>query len=81
MDTAIEIAGDAQTGPQVAEAMTRVTGQPVRFVELPLEQVRSFNAEMAVMMTWFNDYGYNADIPALRRLLPGLLTFEQFLRR
>jgi uncharacterized protein YbjT (DUF2867 family) len=81
MGRVVEIAGDAQTGPQVAETMTRVTGQPVRFVELPLEQVRSFNAEMADMMTWFNDHGYNADIPALRKLLPGLLTLEQFLRR
>jgi uncharacterized protein YbjT (DUF2867 family) len=81
MGKAIEIAGDAQTGPQVAETMARVTGQPVRFVELPLEQVRSFNTEMADMMAWFNDHGYNADIPALRKLLPGLLTFEQFLRR
>lgn len=81
MGKAIEIAGDAQTGPQVAETMARVTGQPVRFVELPLEQVRSFNTEMADMMAWFNDHGYNADIPALRKLLPGLLTLEQFLRR
>ena len=81
MGKAIEIAGDAKTGPEVAETMTRVTGQPVRFVELPLEQLRSFNAEMADMMAWFNDHGYNADIPALRRLLPGLLTFEHFLRR
>jgi uncharacterized protein YbjT (DUF2867 family) len=78
---AIEIAGDSLTGPQVADAFTRVSGQRVRFVELPLEQMRSFNAEMADMMTWFNDHGYNADIPALRRLLPGLLTFEQFLRK
>jgi hypothetical protein len=67
--------------PQVAETMTRATGQPVRFVELPLEQVRSFNPEMAGMMVWFNEHGYDADIPALRTLHPGLMTFETWLRK
>jgi len=77
----VELAGDALTMPQVADALTRVSGQPVRFVELPLEQVRSFNAEMGDMMAWFNDHGYAADIPALRRLRPELLTFETWLRQ
>jgi uncharacterized protein YbjT (DUF2867 family) len=78
---ALEIAGDSLTGPQVAHALTRTTGQPVRFVEQPLEQVRSFNAEMADMFAWFNDHGYAADIPALRKLHPGLMTFETWLRK
>ena len=78
---ALEIAGDSLTMPQVADAFTQVSGQPVRFVEQPLEQVRSFNAEMGDMMAWLNDYGYAADIPALRRLRPGLLTFEAWLRK
>ena len=78
---ALEIAGDSLTMPQVADAFTQVSGQPVRFVEQPLEQVRSFNAEMGDMMAWFNDHGYTADIPALRKLRPGLLTFETWLRK
>lgn len=78
---ALEIAGDSLTMPQVADAFTQVSGQPVRFVEQPLEQVRSFNAEMADMMAWFNDHGYEADIPGLRKLNPGLQNFETFLRR
>ena len=78
---ALEIAGDSLTMPQVADAFTLVSGQPVRFVEQPLEQVRSFNAEMGDMMAWFNDHGYAADIPALRKLRPGLLTFEAWLRK
>ena len=32
------------------------------------------------MMAWFNDHGYAADIPALRKLHPGLLTFAAWLR-
>jgi uncharacterized protein YbjT (DUF2867 family) len=78
---ALEIAGDALTMPQVADAFTRVTGQAVHFVELPLEQVRSFNREMGDMMAWFNDHGYSADIAALRKLHPRLTTFEAWLRK
>jgi len=78
---ALEIAGDSLTMPQVADAFTQASGQPVRFVEQPLGQVRSFNAEMGDMMAWLNDHGYAADIPALRKLHPGLLTFETWLRK
>ena len=77
---AIELAGDSLTMPQVAETMSRVTGQPVQFVEVPLEQVAAFSQETADMLAWFNDHGYEADIAALRKLNPGLQTFEKFLR-
>jgi uncharacterized protein YbjT (DUF2867 family) len=78
--TATEIAGDSLTMPQVAETWTRVTGEPVRFVEVPLEQIRKVSAENAGMLAWFNQSGYKADIPALRRLYPALHTFESWLR-
>jgi uncharacterized protein YbjT (DUF2867 family) len=78
--TATEIGGDSLTLPQVAETWTHTTGEPVRFVEVPLEQIRSFNAEQARMREWLNDHGYQADIPALRKLYPGLRTFESWLR-
>jgi len=78
---ATELAGDSLTMPQVAAAMTRATGQPVRFVEVPLEQVAAFSQETADMLAWFNDYGYEADIAGLRKLNPGLLTFEALLRK
>ena len=78
---AIELAGDSLTMPQVAETMTRVTGRPVQFVEVPLEQVAAFSQETADMLAWFNDHGYEADIAGLRKLNPGLQTFETFLRK
>jgi uncharacterized protein YbjT (DUF2867 family) len=78
---AIELAGDALTMPEVANTFTRVKGQPVQFVELPIEQVRSFNEELGNMYAWFNDYGYTADITALRRLYPPLMTFETWLSK
>lgn len=78
---AFELAGDELTMPQAAEAFSRATGRAVRFVEQPLEQVRSFSKEYAVMLEWFDREGYQADIPALRALYPLLHTFEAWLRK
>ena len=33
------------------------------------------------MFNFFNGESYTADIPALRKLHPGLLTLEQYLRK
>lgn len=77
----LEIAGDELTPLQIAEALGRGLGQSVSFVEMPIEQVRSFDKESAKMFEWFNESGYQADIPALRTLHPGLLTFEQWVAK
>ncbi|MDG4858171.1 NmrA/HSCARG family protein [Streptomyces sp. T-3] len=68
----LEIAGDEITFPEVAEIYARVTGTPTRFEALPIEER---------MFEWFAEEGYRADLPALRRRHPGLLTFEEFLSR
>ncbi|GHP00531.1 NmrA family transcriptional regulator [Reticulibacter mediterranei] len=77
----IEIAGEELTIAEIAESIERVTGKPTRFVELPLEQLRSFDAETAMMYEWFNQSGYQAAIPALRQLHPDLLTLEAWLKQ
>lgn len=76
---AIEIAGDALTPLEIAEHIERTTGKPTHFVELPLEQLRSMDAETATMYAWFNQSGYQADLPALQKVHPALLTFEAWL--
>jgi uncharacterized protein YbjT (DUF2867 family) len=70
----IEIAGDELTLSEIAESIERVTGKPTRSVELPVAQLQSFDAEIARMYEWFNQSGYQADIPALHKLHPTLLT-------
>jgi uncharacterized protein YbjT (DUF2867 family) len=77
----LEIAGDELTLPQIAEVYTRQLNQPVQAVSLPLEQVRSFDPEMAIMFEWFNTSGYQADIKAIRALYPPLLNFESWLKQ
>jgi uncharacterized protein YbjT (DUF2867 family) len=76
----IELAGDALTEAQTAETFTKVIGRPVKLTPPggggwgdPEEQTAAFN--------FFNGEAYSADIPALRKLHPGLLTLEQFLRK
>jgi uncharacterized protein YbjT (DUF2867 family) len=75
----LELAGDELTLPQVAEIFSQVTGRPTRFVEADREQLRSFSEDLAMMFTWFDDYGYAADIPALRALYPQLTSFEKWV--
>jgi uncharacterized protein YbjT (DUF2867 family) len=76
---AIELAGDELTMPQVASVFSKWLGRPVRYVELPIEKIRSANKEAAIMFEWFNKEGYQADIKSLRALRPGLLTLESWL--
>ncbi|MCI0396654.1 MAG: NmrA/HSCARG family protein [Chloroflexi bacterium] len=78
---AIEIAGDELTEPQIAETFARVIGRPV-VAGRPMTQDSGPPDEEALkMIRWFNESGYQADIPALRRIYPGLQTLEQWLRR
>jgi uncharacterized protein YbjT (DUF2867 family) len=79
---AIELAGDELTMPQAAERFGRVIGRPVRYVQVPMTELRRTRGEdQATMFTWFNQVGYGADLPTLRAIYPALTTLEQWLRR
>lgn len=67
--------------PQLAQTFSRVIGRPVRYVQIPWEQFQqAAGEEITVMTKWFNNVGYEANIPALRAEYPKLTTFEQYLR-
>jgi uncharacterized protein YbjT (DUF2867 family) len=78
---AIDIAGDELTMPQVAQKLSRVIEREVRYLEMPMEQMKAISADWAAMFQWFNDYGYNSDISRLRRMLPDLIDFETWLHK
>ncbi len=79
---AVDLAGDELTGPQSAEVFGRVIGRPVRYVQTSLDQIRQYMGDEGVtMFEWFDEVGYEADIPALRALYPRLTTLEQWLRK
>lgn len=77
----VEIAGDALTPPQIAEAFGRFCGLPARFRQTPIEQIRAFDAQLAQMFTFFNEHPSElADLSALQAEHPGLMRLETWLR-
>jgi hypothetical protein len=63
------------------EGLSWVIGLPVRFIEQPLEQVRSFDPNLAKLAEWLNNEGLRADSPSLRAIYPDLMTLENGLRK
>jgi uncharacterized protein YbjT (DUF2867 family) len=79
----LEIAGSELTNVQAAQVFSRVLGKPVKFKKLPMLAVRLFlGKEFYQMFRWFNEAGFKADIPELRRRYPEvrLQTLEEWLR-
>jgi uncharacterized protein YbjT (DUF2867 family) len=70
----IDLAGDVRTMPEAAEILTEALGRPITFAQTPIEQVRQFSADTAVMLEWFERVGYSADIAGLEREFGGALT-------
>jgi hypothetical protein len=62
----IDLAGDVRTMPEAAEILTEALGRPIAFTQTPIEQVRQYSKEMALMLEWF-ERGYSADIAGLER--------------
>ena len=77
----IELAGDELTEPQVAEMFSKVIGRPVTLTAPTGGWGNASEEEMKAAYDFFNGAGYDADIAALRQLHPGLLNFEQYLRK
>lgn len=61
----IDIAGDSCTMPKVAQIISEATGKTVEFVQVPIEEVRKFSADFAIMFEWFDRVGYNVDIQGI----------------
>jgi len=79
---AIDIAGDAVTMPAVARVLGKALGRTINFVEIPIEEVRKNSEDLAIMMQWFGDVGYDADIEGHARefgIAP--TTLEEWARR
>jgi uncharacterized protein YbjT (DUF2867 family) len=70
----IDLAGDLRTVPEAAEILTEALGRPIAFAQTPIEQVREYSKEMALMLEWFERVGYSADIAGLEREFGRALT-------
>jgi uncharacterized protein YbjT (DUF2867 family) len=61
----VDIAGDAVTLPEAAKIVGSIVGRPVTFEPIPIEGVRKYSEDVALMLEWFDAVGYSADIARL----------------
>ena len=66
-----ELASDELTGNDVVAILSRVTGRPFAYYQVPLDVIRQrMGADSAKMYEWFDRVGYTVDRAALRREFP-----------
>jgi uncharacterized protein YbjT (DUF2867 family) len=81
LGVALPLAGDELTGTQLAQTFQDATGIPARYEEQPIEEIRAFSDDLAVMFEWIHKAGYDqADIRRLRERHPGLRSLHSWLR-
>ena len=63
-----DLAGDELTGNDVVAILSRVTGRPFTYYQVPLDVIRQrMGEDGARMYEWFDRVGYTVDRAALRR--------------
>ena len=73
-----DLAGDELTGNDAMVILSRVTGRPFSYYQVPLDVVRQRMGEDAVKMyEWFDRVGFAVDRAALRREFPDV-AFHDF---
>ena len=78
---ALDIAGDELSMNQIAQALGRVLGEDLKYVQAPWDKFeQQAGQEMALMFKWFDNVGYHADISALRQQHPSLMSFERWMQ-
>ena len=45
---------------------------PVEYQQVPLEQIRAFSEDLALMYEWFEKGGYQVDVDSLRTTYPDI---------
>jgi uncharacterized protein YbjT (DUF2867 family) len=73
-----DLAGDELTGNDAMAVLSRVTGRPFSYYQVPLDVIRQRMGEDAVKMyEWFDRVGFEVDRAALRREFPDV-AFHNF---
>ena len=63
----LDFAGDQLTMSETAKIIGKAMGRQVIFESPPIEEVRQWSEDFAVMLEWFDRVGYCADIDALEK--------------
>jgi len=83
MGQAIDLAGDELTMLEAASHLSNTTGRSVQFQQIADDQAEAaVGLDFALMFRWFNEVGYDVDIPALRqRWGIALTTFKETIAK
>ena len=77
----VELAGDELPVQEIADALGRLAGRAVRYVQISWEKYEeAAGHELTLMYRWFQDVGYSVDIAALKQEYPNLMPFERWLQ-
>ena len=53
--------------PRRPKIIGKAAGRKIEFVPTPIEEVRKFSEDFAIMLEWFDAVGYNVDIKAVAK--------------
>jgi uncharacterized protein YbjT (DUF2867 family) len=78
----IDVASDDLTGAHAAAILAKVLGKPIKYFQVPLEEIRKMSEDLVIMYEWFERVGYHLDIAALHGEYPevGWHTYEGWAR-
>lgn len=66
----VEIASDELTSERTAVVLGQLLDRAVEHYEVPMDQIRAFSEDFALMYEWFIETGYSVDIEGLRTAYP-----------
>ena len=78
----IDIASDEVTGERATKILSNELGYRIKYVQIPLEQVRQANEDMARMYEWYERVGTGINISSLHQEYPEVNwhTFEDWAK-
>jgi uncharacterized protein YbjT (DUF2867 family) len=76
----IELAGDELTTSQMISTLRNSKYRPVVAFKLPRFIVKRLPEDFPIMVGWFEKHGFKADIPALKRVHPKLMTLADWAK-
>jgi uncharacterized protein YbjT (DUF2867 family) len=68
--TRYDLAGDELTGNEAVAILSRVSGRPFSYFQVPIDAIRQQGEELVQMFEWFDRVGYKVDRDRLVRDFP-----------
>jgi len=77
---AVNISGDQMMMQELADTFGRVTGLPIPYNRMPLDEyLQMLPKPLRPLFLWYDEVGYSADTALWREQYPNLTTLEQYL--